>query len=148
PSDFHRITGRCQTLGKITELVRAQLPVTGEIERVSNHFCLLVSRKSVHFLDHFGRCHDSYPTSNALDFKLRKELHIYRNLYPANPPSSSVRSGTIFNDCERRHPPVAQLGCFPSRQQGTREGSSIALSKKIFFHRIFAPISLAPSVAV
>src|ERR1035438_262271 len=58
-NDFCRITGSGQAFSQITEFIRAQLPVAGQLERVLNDFGLLGRRQAVHFFNHFGCCHAS-----------------------------------------------------------------------------------------
>ena len=69
-NDFCRITGSGQAFSQITEFIRAQLPVAGQLEGVLNDFGLLGRRQAVYFFNHFGCCHASNSSPAAGEFQV------------------------------------------------------------------------------
>src|SRR5947207_15967353 len=72
-NNFCWIGGSGQPFGQITEFVRTQLPVAGQLECVLNHFGLFLRRQVVHFLNEFGRCHRANFSRRKAEFQVASE---------------------------------------------------------------------------
>lgn len=56
-NDFGRILGFGQAIGQFAQLIRAKLTAPSQLQRVLNHFGLLVRRQLVDFFNYFRRSH-------------------------------------------------------------------------------------------
>src|SRR5258706_299523 len=96
-NDFRRVIGSCQALGQQAQFISAQLPVTRHLERMLNHFGLLVRRQSVHLCNYFGRCHQFKFSERWSIFKHCNERAEACREAPSIVKGSGMNNGTFMH---------------------------------------------------